>query len=326
MRERLLKASIFVICFWSIILAFSALNLYSQEEKARVIKEEAVLRLDPNKESPAIKNLPLGAMLEIEETVGEWLKVKLPPDERGFVITGYVHKSDVAFEIIPAPAKPPEKIEEEVVEEKPRVAPVPPPKVVIKEKGEKRPAIGLGVFAGYAMPSESIYGGGVMFGGRLCFSITRNIGIELKGLMFQSTVKDPEGLKLSDGKLSLIPLQVSLQGRFPVGEKFVPYLGAGLGYYISSFEIDSEISDDWNALGFDIEEKVESALAYHISLGIDYFFTSNLALNAEVIYTLADSEGSWSITDQVSGTQASGVIEETDFDNFMVGIGLKYYF
>jgi len=324
MRNKFIKVSIFV-CFFSIMLVFSGVNLYSQETKARVIKEEAVLRLDPNTESPRIKILPLGTIIEVEEVVGEWLKVKLPPDERGFVITGYVHRSDVSLEIEPAPAEPPERIEEEVVEEKPRVAPVPPPRVVFKEKEEKRPAIGLGVFAGYAMPSESIYGGGVMFGGRLCFSITRNIGIELKGLMFQSTVEeDPEGL--SAGKLTFTPLQVSLQGRFPVGENIVPYVGAGLGYYLSSFEIDSEIADGWNALGYDIEEKVESVLAYHLGLGIDYFFTSNLALNAEVIYTLADSEGSWSITDQVSGTQASGIIEEIGFGNFMVGIGLKYYF
>ena len=325
MRNKFIKVSIFV-CFSSIMLVFSAVNLYSQETKVRIIKEGAVLRLDPNPESPHIRNLPLGTIIEVEEVVGEWLKVKLPPDERGFVITGYVHRSDVSFEIEPAPAMPPEKIEEKVVEEKPRVAPVPPPKVIVKEKEEKSPGIGLGVFAGAALLDASNYSAGIAFGGRLCFSITKNIGLELKGLMFQSTVEQEQFDKLSDGKLSIIPLQVSLQGRFPVGENFVPYLSAGLGYYLSSFEIDSEISDGWNALGFDIEEKLESALAYHLGLGIDYFFSSKLALNAEVIYSLNESEGFWSITDQVSGTQASGVIEEIGASNFMIGIGLKYYF
>lgn len=325
MRNKFIKVSIFV-CFSSIMLVFSGLNLYSQETKARVIKEEAVLRLDPNTESPRIRNLPLGTMIEVEEVVGEWLKVKLPPDERGFVITGYVHRSDVSFEIEPAPAKPPEEIEERVVEEKPRVAPAPPPRVVIKEKGEKRPALGLGVFAGYAMPDESIYGGGVMFGGRLCYSITKNIGIELKGLMFQSTVEQEELEGLSPGKFTFTPVQVSLQGRFPVGEKIVPYVEAGVSFYLNSFEIDSEIADGWNALGFDIEEKVETALGYNLGIGIDYFFTSNLALNANVGYCLSEAEGTWSITDQASGTQATGDFPGLHFSNIMLGIGLKYYF
>jgi opacity protein-like surface antigen len=325
MRNKFIKVSIFV-CFSLTMLVFSGVNLYSRETKARVIKEEAVLRLDPNTESPRIKILPLGTIIEVEEVVGEWLKVKLPPDERGFVITGYVHRSDVSLEIEPATAKPPEEIEEKVVEEKPRIAPVPPPRVVIKEKEEKRPAIGLGVFAGYAMPDESIYGGGVMFGGRLCFSFTKNIGIELKGLMFQSTVEQEELEGLSPGKFTFTPVQVSLQGRFPVGEKIVPYVEAGVSFYLNSFEIDSEIADGWNALGFDIEEKVETALGYNLGIGIDYFFTNNLALNANFGYCLSEAEGTWSITDQVSGTQATGDFPGLHFSNIMLGIGLKYYF
>jgi outer membrane protein W len=321
MRNKFLKIRIFIICSSLVILVFSLPNLYSQETKVRIIKEGAILRLDSKEESFPIRNLPLGAMLEVEATEGEWLKVKLPPDERGFVVTGYIHQSFVTFDLGPVPAKPAEKIEEE----KPKVAPSPQPKIGIAEKEEKRPAFGLGISAGYANPTEGIYDGGVLFSGRLCFSITKNIGLELKGLMFQSSVEgETEGL--STGKMTFVPIQLSLQGRFPLGRSIIPYVGLGAGYYLSSFKIDSEVVDDWDALGFDIEEEVENSLGFHFGLGADYFFTKNLALNADVSYCLMKLKGSWSLTDQMSGTQVTGNLEDLNFNTIMLLIGLKYYF
>lgn len=67
---------------------FSSNNLYSQEAKIRVIKNNAVLRLSPNSESLVLKELPAGSLLNAEETVGEWVKVKLPPNKDGIVVTG----------------------------------------------------------------------------------------------------------------------------------------------------------------------------------------------------------------------------------------------
>jgi opacity protein-like surface antigen len=304
MKNKFLKVNICIIYFSLIILVISTLNLYSLEIKARVIKEGAVLRLNPERESTAIKNLPLGAILEVEEIVGEWLKGKLPPDERGFVISGYVHKSFVTFEIEPVPAKPRKRIE---------------------QKEERRPAFGLGISGGYASPTERIYDGGAMFGGRICYSITKNIGVELKGLVYQSPVDgEPEGL--SAGKMTFVPIQLSALVRFPLGKRIVPYVGFGAGYYLSSFEIDSEIVDDWEDLGFNIEEKVEHKLGYHFGLGMDYFFSNNLALNADFSYCLVESKGSWSITEQASGAQVSGDFGDLNFNTIMFGIGLTYFF
>lgn len=78
---------------------FSTAVLFSQEAKVRVIKEQAVLRLKPSNESIIIRELPLGSELIVEETVGEWIKIKMPPDADGIVIMGYIHKSFVEFEI-----------------------------------------------------------------------------------------------------------------------------------------------------------------------------------------------------------------------------------
>lgn len=69
-----------------------------QENKVRVIYEGAVLRLKPNSTSPVIKNLPIGATLDVIESIGEWVRVQLPPDKKGMVIEGYVHRSFIRWE------------------------------------------------------------------------------------------------------------------------------------------------------------------------------------------------------------------------------------
>lgn len=65
----------------------------AEYDQVRVIKQNAVLRIKPKNGAVIIKKLPLGALLEVEEEIGDWLKISLPPDEDGFVLTGYLHRS-----------------------------------------------------------------------------------------------------------------------------------------------------------------------------------------------------------------------------------------
>ena len=65
----------------------------AEYDQVRVIKQNAVLRIKPKNGAVIIKKLPLGALLEVEEEIGDWLKITLPPDEDGFVLTGYLHRS-----------------------------------------------------------------------------------------------------------------------------------------------------------------------------------------------------------------------------------------
>jgi hypothetical protein len=65
----------------------------AEYDQVRVIKQNAVLRIKPKNGAVIIKKLPLGALLEVEEEFGDWLKIKLPPDEDGFVLTGYLLRS-----------------------------------------------------------------------------------------------------------------------------------------------------------------------------------------------------------------------------------------
>ena len=65
----------------------------AEDNQERVIKENAVLRIKPKDGSVIIKKLPLGVLLDVEDELDDWLKIKLPPDEDGFVFTGYLHRS-----------------------------------------------------------------------------------------------------------------------------------------------------------------------------------------------------------------------------------------
>lgn len=65
----------------------------AENSQVRVIKQNAVLRITPKDSSAIIKKLPLGVLLDVEDEQDDWLKIKLPPDEDGFVLTGYLHRS-----------------------------------------------------------------------------------------------------------------------------------------------------------------------------------------------------------------------------------------
>lgn len=88
-----LKAKlVFFVLILSLFCIFSY-DLYSQENKIRIIKKDAFLRLNPDEESEILKALPMGSEFIVEEILEEWVKIMLPVDENGIIILGYVHKS-----------------------------------------------------------------------------------------------------------------------------------------------------------------------------------------------------------------------------------------
>jgi hypothetical protein len=65
----------------------------TEYDQIRVIKQNAQLCVKPKDGAVVIKKLPLGALLDVEEEIGDWLKISLPPDEDDFVLKGYLHRS-----------------------------------------------------------------------------------------------------------------------------------------------------------------------------------------------------------------------------------------
>jgi hypothetical protein len=93
-----------ISCFQSLVLCLSFFSIlsfsefsFSKDTKARVINEGAVVKLQPNIGSQTILFAPLGSEFDVEERVGEWLKIKLPPNKDGIIQTGYINISYVEY-------------------------------------------------------------------------------------------------------------------------------------------------------------------------------------------------------------------------------------
>ena len=86
----------FLFCFLLMIGIFGWVRQAAAEElKLRVITADATIRLEPGSESTVVSKVKLGAVLTSETRAGEWYRVDLPPDEDGYVISGFVHQSQV---------------------------------------------------------------------------------------------------------------------------------------------------------------------------------------------------------------------------------------
>ncbi len=97
------KVSIITATLVSAYLFFGLENniIHTQDNMLRIIKQNAVLYLKPNAESPVIKKLPLGSVFEIAEISEGWIKINLPSNEDGFVVSGYVLRSAVEVDSDP---------------------------------------------------------------------------------------------------------------------------------------------------------------------------------------------------------------------------------
>lgn len=124
---RFLGGILFLALFVSVLTSL----VFSEVLKVRVVASQANIRLKPDLQSAVISKVPLGGVLDAVKKEGEWYHVKLPADEKGIVVTGYIHQSTVEVmetpvEVTKAEVKPqPVKVAEE---EKP----VEPAKSVIK--------------------------------------------------------------------------------------------------------------------------------------------------------------------------------------------------
>lgn len=100
------------ILILAVFLFGTASLIFSADSKVRVTASKANIRLKPDTQSAIVTNVPLGAVLDVIKKEGDWYYVKLPPDEKGIVIAGYLHESTVeAIEETNHPAEPERKVE-----------------------------------------------------------------------------------------------------------------------------------------------------------------------------------------------------------------------
>jgi hypothetical protein len=192
-------------------------------------------------------------------------------------------------------------------------------------------AIKAGLFGGFALTTEANYGNGIAFGGHLGFELTPNIAVELRATRFSFDVTGSD-TGLSNGKMTVMPLELNIQGRLPVGNKLVPYVAVGGGYGLNTFDLDPGLLSDWNAVGMTIEETVKAGLAIFAGLGLDFAIMpgpnpgQGLFINLEARYMMSKTSGSWTLTDQVSKISTGADLKDLKLDTIMFGLGLKYGF
>ena len=108
---RSLKTILALILFVLVTTTF----IFSDDSKVRVTASKANIRLRPTSQSAIVSTVPLGAVLEVIKKEGNWYFVKLPPDPKGIIVTGYIHQSIV--EVLEEMEKV-ERVEEKKIEEK----------------------------------------------------------------------------------------------------------------------------------------------------------------------------------------------------------------
>jgi TonB family protein len=90
----------------SFILVVSSPLAQEAKPRIKVIKENAAVRISPSTAANVFKTLPLGAIFDLEESAGDWIKITIP-SEIGINMEGYVRRGDV--ELVGTNAPPPSK-------------------------------------------------------------------------------------------------------------------------------------------------------------------------------------------------------------------------
>ncbi len=189
-------------------------------------------------------------------------------------------------------------------------------------------AIRVSVMGGYAKALE--WSGAQDFGISAAAELDLADFLSLGARLTRASVPIPAETSssgLSPGRLTLFPVCLFLQFRWPGAGRLKPYAAVGAGYSFNSHTPSADMADAWDRVGFAIEEKVDGSTAvfagggFDLGLGSTLFFT----LHAQIIIT--PLSGAWTLTDTVTGAKTTGSLSATNGLNSVVaGIGLKYQF
>ncbi|MGD2294553.1 MAG: OmpW family outer membrane protein [Candidatus Aminicenantes bacterium] len=316
------KKRLSVVLLLFLVFAFSKTAL-AGDVQIRVITENANIRLTPDFNSTIIIQAPFGAVFNVTQQIKNWYSITLRDEESGDLILGYIHKSFV------------EEIRTEHLETQ-KTEPPPQKKLLRRVRPPRKPKAlrhtpdigksGFGIRGGYTLFENDNYKENGSYGLSLSLGFVKFLSLEINGVYSEiPTVGSAE--ELQKGKLSLIPVQVGLFLRLPIANRFVPYMGGGIGYYyVYKFTVDSGVSETWNSLGFEIRENIESELGYHAALGMDVFMADNIALNIDARYCQVELDGTWSIRDTITDLEQSGEMKGLNFSRLTIGGGLKILF
>lgn len=132
---------------------------------------------------------------------------------------------------------------------------------------------------------------------------------------------------LDAGHLSQIPIQLLVRLRLPLSDfPITPFATGGAGIAINSFSLDDTIVSSYNTLGFDAAESVKSSFVWSLGGGLEYAATDRLMIEARFLYRHCTADGTFSLTDQITGESATGTLSKLNLSSSLIGLGITYKF
>ncbi len=277
-KKFLKSQGIFLTLFITFLLFLTGIA-QSADLKVRVTVDKANVRLKPDTTSPIISKVPIGTILESLEKAGEWYRVNLPPDERNFIVRGYIHQNAVevvgGIKEVPMEKKPRKKpVKTERITEEP-ARPTRPPEyrreMAPQSKAYLKGIIGFGIgFEKIATGLYKIYeddrepeeifiypGGGINAEVVLGYRIMQSLGVEI-GIGYQSSGASSKNEEVYFRRM---PLTITLVNEFKGSGSIQFYAGAGGGFYFSPKTYVSVGSTT-------IDIKYDSSFGFHGLVGI----------------------------------------------------------
>lgn len=175
--------------------------------------------------------------------------------------------------------------------------------------------------AGYNLPIEEKYTGGLTLSGGVTLPLTERLKIEAEGLLtFPQSDFDRGGMadSIGTGNLTLISLNLNLDYYFISSSSFGLYLKAGAGYSFNSFSPSDEFSD----LGFEIDENLDNTIQFSGGIGADFPLSDSNMLNLDIRFMMNSLTGIWSVRDEISETVIHGDTDESIYC-FIIQLGIK---
>ncbi len=179
----------------------------------------------------------------------------------------------------------------------------------------------LGFGLNYGVFEESDYDSGYGAFAHVNYTLSKSFSLQLQGgIEMISTFNDPQGLAV--GKLSLLPVQLSLFYRLPLFRKMALRLGGGVGYAFTSFKLDEE--DKWSQIGFSTSQKLDPGLLVHAALAFDFQVSDKIVFFLEGRYCTGQLDGEYEMNDRIGGqTVKAGWQEDIQYVAVTAGLSIS---
>jgi hypothetical protein len=188
------------------------------------------------------------------------------------------------------------------------------------------PAAAAGRFSlagGYALGTRAMIGGGPAAELSLEIPLSRSLSFEIVSGYAQVAAKDdPTGLRA--GTVRIVPLEAGLRFRAGLGRTLSLFAAAGAGLGLPFSSLDPDLAAGWEAVGFDIEEKLDPSFSASARFGLEAELNPGIGLVLEAGYRMLRAGGSWSIKDSLDGESVSGEWSGLSLDHFFFGLGLSF--